>query len=192
MWRHVVVLTSLIVAVTGCGPTMAEPEADPVQTDKPAAASDTGSTDQTEVAGDSDSVPDISTTVASTTGYAIRLDDAPVRLSPSGKAEVHMLARGEEAFVAILDMEPGAAVPENTDPTEEYIYVLEGGGTMTMDGESFEISAGMLVFMPPGVTVSFQNGDAPMRALQIFADPDPAAKYDAWTSLPENSPEANP
>ena len=48
-------------------------------------------------------------------------------------------------------------------------------------GVRFEIAAGSTVFMPAGAVVSYQNGDAPMRALQVFAGPAPAAKYDAWT-----------
>ena len=94
---------------------------------------------------------------------------------------MRVLARGANAFVGELAMDAGAAVPEHADATEEYIHVLEGAGTITIDGVRFEIAAGSTVFMPAGAVVSYQNGDAPMRALQVFAGPAPAAKYDAWT-----------
>ena len=93
---------------------------------------------------------------------------------------MRVLARGVNAFVAELSMDAGAAVPEHADATEEYIHVLEGSGTITIDGDTYELAAGATVFMPAGAVVSFQNGDAPMRALQVFAGPEPAATYDAW------------
>jgi (S)-ureidoglycine aminohydrolase len=94
---------------------------------------------------------------------------------------VRVLARGANAFVAELSMDSGAAVPEHADATEEYIHVLEGSGTITIDGQAHDITAGATVFMSAGAVVSYQNGDAPMRALQVFAGPEPAAKYDAWS-----------
>lgn len=106
---------------------------------------------------------------------------APRAVAPSGKAAVRLLAQGTNAFLGELTMDAGAAVPEHADATEEYIHVLEGGGTMTIDGQVHTIAAGTTVFMPAGATVSYENGDAPLRALQVFAGPAPAAKYDAWT-----------
>ena len=111
----------------------------------------------------------------------IPAERAPRAVAPSGKAAVRLLAQGSNAFLGELSMDAGAAVPEHADTTEEYIHVLEGGGTMTIDGQVHTISAGTTVFMPAGATVSYQNGDAPLRALQVFAGPAPASKYDAWT-----------
>jgi quercetin dioxygenase-like cupin family protein len=109
--------------------------------------------------------------------------DTPVRVAPHGKARISLLARGEEAFVGRLELAPGAAVPTHRDPTEEYIVVLEGSGEMTMDGQTFPVTKGTAVYMPAHAEVSFRNGDAPMVALQVFADPGPADKYEAWTAV---------
>lgn len=107
--------------------------------------------------------------------------NAERRRAPNDKATVTILARGENAFVARLDMDANAAVPEHRDATEEYIVVLEGSGTITVDDEAYPLAAGDTVFMPANAKVSFTNGDAPFRGLQVFAGPAPAAKYDAWT-----------
>jgi quercetin dioxygenase-like cupin family protein len=107
--------------------------------------------------------------------------EAEQRVAPSGKARVTILARGREAFVARLELDPGAAVPEHRDATEEYIHVLEGGGTITIDDRVYPLAKGDTVYMPADAEVSFQNGDAPLVGLQVFAGPEPAAKYDAWT-----------
>lgn len=111
----------------------------------------------------------------------MRGSEAPVRVAPNGKARAWLYATGHNAFLGRLEMDAGAAVPEHRDPTEEYIYVLEGSGTMTIDGVSYEVTPDTAILMPANALVSFQNGDRPMRAIQVFAGPGPAVKYDAWT-----------
>ncbi|HJL17718.1 MAG TPA: cupin domain-containing protein [Sandaracinaceae bacterium LLY-WYZ-13_1] len=111
------------------------------------------------------------------------LADAPRREAPPGTASVAMLARGTNAFVARLEMAPGAEVPEHQDADEEYIHVLEGRGTMWIDGVEHEVGPGATIFMPAGATVRFRNGDAPLVALQIFAGPGSAAKYERWNPV---------
>jgi len=98
----------------------------------------------------------------------------------SGKAWITRLAQGENAFVGMLELAPGAAVPEHQDATEEYIYFLSGSGTLTMAGTAYPVEAGSFIYMPAGITVSYQNGDTPLVALQVFAGPEPAKKYDGW------------
>jgi len=113
--------------------------------------------------------------------------DAVERRHPPGKPDVvvSILARGEQAFLARLAMPAGAAVPVHRDATEEYIHVIRGGGTITVDGTEHTIAAGDTVYMPANAEVSFTNGDAPMEAVQVFAGPQPASKYGAWVSGPE-------
>ena len=108
------------------------------------------------------------------------LASAETRAAASGKANVKLLARGDNAFVGRLELAPGAKVPEHRDATEEYIHVLEGKGVITIDGVQHEIGPGATVFMPANALVTYQNGDAKMVALQVFAGPAPAAKYDKW------------
>ena len=110
--------------------------------------------------------------------------DVQTRVAPSGKARITVLAEGRNAFVGRLEMEPGAAVPEHRDATEEIIHVLEGAGTITIDGEAHEIGPGSTVLMPADALVTYQNGAQRLVALQVFAGPAPAAKYDGWTPAP--------
>ncbi|MEO1270018.1 MAG: cupin domain-containing protein [Myxococcota bacterium] len=119
-----------------------------------------------------------------TQGKVITAKDAPIRYAPNGKAEVALYATGREAFVGVLAMAPGAGVPMHRDPTEEFIYIMEGGGTITIDGEQFDAQAGNVIYMPAGSEVQFANGPRPLKALQIFANPGPETKYDAWSSEP--------
>lgn len=108
--------------------------------------------------------------------------DAAERRHPPGNDDVTVtiLARGDEAFLARLEMPAGGKVPLHRDATEEYIHVLEGGGTITVDGTAHAIAAGDTVYMPANAEVTFQGGDAPLVAIQVFAGPGPAAKYGGW------------
>jgi len=115
----------------------------------------------------------------------VALADAPTLVAPSGKATVRRLAGEPEgtghAFVAILDIDAGAGVPTHRDPTEEFVYVLQGGGTITIDGKPFEIGPETGVFMPANAEVSFAaREDGPTRVLQVFAPRGPEVKYEAW------------
>ena len=98
-------------------------------------------------------------------------------------ADIHVLARGENAFLGKLEMAPGGEVPEHRDPTEEYIHILEGGGVFKIDGHTHQVGPGSTIYMPAGALVSFKNGDVPLVAIQVFAGPGPAAKYEAWTPV---------
>jgi quercetin dioxygenase-like cupin family protein len=101
--------------------------------------------------------------------------DTPRRRAPNGRAQVAELARGAEAFVGRLELDPDAIVPEHRDPTEEYLVVLEGSGTIFIDGVEHTVGAGATVFMPANALVTFQNGPERLVAIQIFAGPESAA-----------------
>lgn len=102
------------------------------------------------------------------------------RQTGGGKAHIWALSRGDNAFFGKLELAPGGMVPEHRDPTEEFIHILEGGGRFTIDGEVHEVGPGTTIYMPPGARVSFENGPEKLVAIQVFAGPEPAAKYEAW------------
>jgi quercetin dioxygenase-like cupin family protein len=112
------------------------------------------------------------------------LAQAEHRQKGGGAAHIYALARGQNAFLGKLEMAPGGKVPEHRDPTEEYIHILSGGGKFTIDGEAHEVGPGTTIYMPPGALVSFENGPEPLVAIQVFAGPEPAGKYEAWEPVP--------
>jgi quercetin dioxygenase-like cupin family protein len=110
-------------------------------------------------------------------------DGAPILRNAPGTATVVALARGEGAFLGVLTLEPGARVPEHRDQTEEYLYVLRGGGQITIDGVVAELRSGVAVLMPAGAAVSYVNGPEVTEVVQVFAGPSPADKYEAWAPI---------
>lgn len=113
----------------------------------------------------------------------VRASEVQRRRSPAGTAVITPLLRGPHAFVSRLELAAGATIPEHVDATDESIVVLEGSGTLTIDGEAHAIAAGSAVLMPGGATVSYVNGAAPMTVIQVFSPPGPERKYDAWAPV---------
>lgn len=100
-----------------------------------------------------------------------------------GKATATLFAKGARAYMGTLEVAPGAGVPEHRDPTEELLYIIEGSGQVTIDDKVYEVVADSVIYMPAGAKVSFKNGDAPLKAVQVFAEPGPESKYDAWSPV---------
>lgn len=111
------------------------------------------------------------------------LAEAVHRQKGGGAVQIRELARGRNAFLGKLEMAPGGMVPEHRDATEEYIHILTGGGKFTIDGQTYEVGPGTTIYMPANALVSFENGSEPLVAIQVFAGPDPAAKYEAWEKV---------
>lgn len=116
----------------------------------------------------------------SRTATIVKLAEAPSGMSPPKTATIRHLARGNHAYVGHLTMQAGAKVPVHRDASEEFIHVLAGSGTITIDGVSEVIGEGDTIFMPANAEVTFANGDAEMVGLQVFAGPESAKKYEAW------------
>ena len=100
--------------------------------------------------------------------------------SNSEKARVRTLVEGGNAWIGTLVLAPEVDIPMHSDPTEEYIVVTEGGGTIWINGEQHILVVGSAAFMPAGAKVRFRNGARPTTVLQIFAGPRSAAKYGRW------------
>lgn len=114
------------------------------------------------------------------TSGVIAAKDAQQQVAPHGKARIAHLVAGRLAYVGKLTLAPNAKVPEHADADEEYIHVLEGSGSVTIDGKTWQVGPGSTIYMAAGAKVSFENGPAPMVAIQIFAGPGSAQKYQNW------------
>ena len=110
----------------------------------------------------------------------VQLGAASVWTAPSGKAKVIKAVQGQNAFLGFLQIDPGAAVPQHRDETEEILLVVQGGGTITIDGTAHGLTVGSAVYMAPNAEVSYANGEEKTTVIQVFAGPAPAAKYEAW------------
>ena len=117
------------------------------------------------------------------TARIVEREQAERRQLGGGRAEIRLLAQGSRAFIGELTLAAGAQVPQHRDEDEEYLHILSGSGKITIDGVEHTLRAGATVYMPARAEVSFVNGDQPLRALQVFAGPESAAKYQRWTPV---------
>ena len=110
----------------------------------------------------------------------VDIDTAVPLVAPSGKASVVPLGDGLNAWMGVLRMDANGAVPRHQDASEEFIYVLKGTGTISIEGRKHQLKPGSAVYMPAGATVSYHNGASELVALQVFAGTESAAKYKTW------------
>jgi mannose-6-phosphate isomerase-like protein (cupin superfamily) len=114
----------------------------------------------------------------------VRYDDQP-SLPASGDREFRYLVTAEVGcrdltqFFGVIA--PGRA-PDHSHVYDEVIYVLEGQGTLHIDGEHEPVAAGTCIHLPPLREHSLENsGEGPMKVVAVFHPAgDPASRaYEA-------------
>jgi quercetin dioxygenase-like cupin family protein len=59
------------------------------------------------------------------------------------------VVEGEHIQCGVMSLPGGSVAAAHTHPNEQWIYVLEGSITTTIDGESHDAGPGQLVYIPP-------------------------------------------
>jgi quercetin dioxygenase-like cupin family protein len=66
-------------------------------------------------------------------------------------------------------MQKGGGMPRHTNTVEHEQYVLRGRAKIGIGGETYEVAAGDVVFIPEGVAHYYQNlGDEPFEFLCVI------------------------
>ena len=92
---------------------------------------------------------------------------------------------GSEGFSAgVVVLDPGKGHERHTHPdSEEILYFLSGEGEQTVAGDTREVSAGEMIFIPEGVEHGTVNtGWEPLKLLAVYAPPGPEEEL---ADLPE-------
>lgn len=119
----------------------------------------------------------------------------PVRIVvPAAEAPRHLIAGGKgratlllnpttgatAASLTLLELQPGAAVPEHThEASAEILYIEEGAAEMTVSGERLRVGKGDAVYIPAGAKHSARvvSKDAALKAVQVYAGPGPELRF---------------
>jgi mannose-6-phosphate isomerase-like protein (cupin superfamily) len=93
-------------------------------------------------------------------------------------ADEEVGSRDVTQFLGVID--PSRA-PDHGHVYDEVIYVVEGEGTLHLDGRDTPIGPGSCIHLPPRVAHCLENhGPGQMRVLGVFTPPgDPAGRVDA-------------
>jgi quercetin dioxygenase-like cupin family protein len=97
-----------------------------------------------------------------------------------GKGRVRLVVDDvAAAYAGWIELVPGAAVSEHTHGKEaELLYVLAGGGEMTVDGQTYPVEPGMAVHVPAGATHGFRvTSTMPVEAVQFYAPAGPQQRF---------------
>ena len=87
-----------------------------------------------------------------------------------------VVAGTDRSQVATMILEPGQSTggPDNSHPeSDQWLFVVAGQGSATIDGETYSLAPGTLVLIEPGETHEITNtGDDPLRTVNVYAPPD--------------------
>ncbi|MBN2416695.1 cupin domain-containing protein [bacterium] len=76
---------------------------------------------------------------------------------------------GREMLVSVVDLAPGAVLPDHSHPHEQAGTILSGEMEMTIDGETRNLTAGDTYIIPGGVPHSAVAGEKPVRVIDVFS-----------------------
>ncbi len=116
---------------------------------------------------------------------------APAFAIAGGKAVARLVHEGG-SYMGLLEGSAGLVVPEHIHPeSTELLYVLQGGGTMVIDGREATVRAGMAIQVPAGIKHSFRiPKDAKERfvAVQVYTVAGPQTRFRKGKPVPSGDP----
>lgn len=98
--------------------------------------------------------------------YIVNLEDC-VAMNPFEGVAMHAF-EAERMTLSVVDLEPGAVIPEHSHPHEQIGYMVAGAAEFVIAGESFQVRAGQMWRLPGGVPHKVIAGDGPVRAVDVF------------------------
>lgn len=75
---------------------------------------------------------------------------------------------GRQAVMVTVEVFPGETEPRHTHPGDEFIYLLEGEGTVLVDGEPITLAPDRVVHVRPGQEKAIRNS-SDTHALRVLA-----------------------
>ncbi len=78
---------------------------------------------------------------------------------------------GQHMTVSVVELAPGATVPEHAHPQEQVSTVLEGEMSLTLEGKTYTLRPGMVAVIPPQVPHAAQAGPQGARVMDVFSPP---------------------
>ncbi|MCY1018838.1 cupin domain-containing protein [Pyxidicoccus sp. MSG2] len=118
-----------------------------------------------------------------TVRYRVPTSEAPRHVIAGGKGRATLLLNpstgATAASVTLLELQPGAEVPEHIhDSSAEILYIEEGTAEMTVSGEKLRVGKGDAVYIPAGAKHSARVSPGPtFKAVQVYAGPGPEQRF---------------
>lgn len=87
---------------------------------------------------------------------------------------------GEQLTLAVVEVDPGATLPEHHHANEQFGMVLRGSASFRIGDETKELSPGSIWRIPSNVPHSLVAGPEGAEVIDVFSPP-----RDDWRGLPE-------
>jgi quercetin dioxygenase-like cupin family protein len=84
---------------------------------------------------------------------------------------------GEEMLAAVVDLDPGTALPMHSHPHEQLGIVIEGEIEFTIDGEVKTLKPGDVYVIPGDVEHAAKTFDHPVKVMDVFSPVREEYKY---------------
>jgi quercetin dioxygenase-like cupin family protein len=96
-----------------------------------------------------------------------------------GKGSARIYVEDDKAAVDYVRFDAGATIPEHQhDGAAEILYVYEGKGELTLEGQKLPVGPTTAVYIPPGARHSFVVGpDQPIVAVQFYTPSGPEQRF---------------
>lgn len=103
--------------------------------------------------------------LAMTINPAAQADTAPLTIKSLLRAELEVV-EGIEVIVSMVEIQPGLTLPQHRHPGEEFIYILEGSGSIWLEDEgSIELTPRHIYKVPYEQVHSAMTGENYVKAI---------------------------
>ncbi len=120
-------------------------------------------------------------------GYVLGATDGERMFNSSGEVviKVDPARRSNDLALGTQLVPPGVGIPRHVHAHwDEVIYVLDGGGTATLNDEQVPLQKGATIFVPKGVWHGFENPDTELFILWMAPSPGQAEFFRGISSRP--------
>ena len=98
--------------------------------------------------------------------YIVNLEDCAL-MNPFDGVGMHAF-EAEKMTLSVVDLEPGAVIPEHSHPHEQIGYMVAGTAEFVIAGKSYPVKAGQMWRLPGGTPHKVIAGAEPVRAVDVF------------------------
>jgi mannose-6-phosphate isomerase-like protein (cupin superfamily) len=120
-------------------------------------------------------------------GYVLGATDGERMFNSSGEVivKVDPTRSSHDLSLGTQLVPPGVGIPRHVHAHwDEVIYVLDGGGIVSLDDEQVPLQKGATIFVPKGVWHGFENPETDLFILWLAPSPGQAEFFRAISSRP--------
>ncbi len=89
------------------------------------------------------------------------------RLSPFPGVTMHTF-ESQTMTLSVVDMQPGAVIPQHQHPHEQIGYMVEGSGVFRIGEQTHQVLAGQMWRIPGNMPHEVIAGPEGLRAIDVF------------------------